>query len=55
MKTFNLYGDDWDGARDRDGWSAKQALVGRHVGGELIGATVSEVAPATAECWEGEE
>ena len=45
MKTFNLYGDEWDGTRDRDGWCVKAALVGRHVGGELIGATMSEVEP----------
>jgi uncharacterized cupin superfamily protein len=45
MKAFNLYGDEWDGTRDRDGWCVKEALVGQHVGGGLIGATMSEVEP----------
>ena len=45
MKTFNLHGGEWDGTRDRDGWRVRAALVGRHVGGELIGATMSEVEP----------
>ena len=45
MKTFNLNSDEWDGTRDREGWRAKGALVGQHIGGELIGATMSEVEP----------
>jgi uncharacterized cupin superfamily protein len=45
MKTFNLYGDEWDGTRDREGWRIKAALVGQRIGGELIGATMSEVEP----------
>ena len=45
MKTFNLNGDEWDGTRDRDGWRVKGALVGQHIGGELIGATMSEIEP----------
>ena len=45
MKTFNLNGDEWDGTRDREGWRVKGALVGQRVGGELIGATMSEVEP----------
>jgi uncharacterized cupin superfamily protein len=47
MKTFNLNSDEWDGTRDREGWRAKGALVGQHVGGELIGATMSEVEPGS--------
>jgi uncharacterized cupin superfamily protein len=47
MKTFNLNSDEWDGARDRDGWRIKAALVGQHIGGELIGATMSEVEPGS--------
>ena len=43
MKTFNLNGDEWDGERDREGWRARGVLVGQRVGGELIGATMSEV------------
>ena len=45
MKTFNLNGDEWDGTRDREGWRIRAALVGQHIGGELIGATMSEVEP----------
>ena len=45
MKTFNLNSDEWDGTRDREGWRVKGALVGQRIGGELIGATMSEVEP----------
>src|SRR5262245_65780176 len=47
MKAFNLSADEWDGARDRDGWRIKAALVGERIGGELIGATMSEVEPGS--------
>ncbi len=45
VKAFNLNSDEWDGTRDREGWRASGALVGRRIGGELIGATMSEVEP----------
>jgi uncharacterized cupin superfamily protein len=45
MKTFNLNSDEWDGTRDREGWRVKGALVGQRIGGDLIGATMSEVEP----------
>jgi uncharacterized cupin superfamily protein len=45
MKVFNLYDDKWDEPRDRDGWRIKEAFVGHHIGGELIGASMSEVEP----------
>ena len=45
MKAFNLNGDEWDGTRDREGWRVRGALVGQRIGGELIGATMSEVEP----------
>jgi uncharacterized cupin superfamily protein len=47
MKTFNLNSDEWDGTRDREGWRAKGALVGQHIGAGLIGATMSEVEPGS--------
>ena len=47
MKTFNLNSDEWDGTRDREGWRVKGALVGQRIGGELIGATMSEVEPGS--------
>jgi hypothetical protein len=27
MKSFNLYGDEWDEERDREGWRIKEAFV----------------------------
>jgi uncharacterized cupin superfamily protein len=47
MKRFNLNSDEWDAERDRDGWRVKGTLVGEHIGGELIGATLSEVEPGS--------
>lgn len=44
-KVFNLYDDKWDEPRDRDGWRIKEAFVGHHIGGELIGASLAEVEP----------
>jgi uncharacterized cupin superfamily protein len=45
-KVFNLYGDpDWDRTEDRPGWKSKDAWVGRHIGGELIGASMYELEP----------
>jgi uncharacterized cupin superfamily protein len=45
MKTSNLNSDEWDWTSDREGWRSKSTLVGRGIGGELIGATMSEVEP----------
>ena len=45
MKIFNLYSDEWDEPRDREGWRIKEAFVGHHIGGELIGASMAEVEP----------
>jgi uncharacterized cupin superfamily protein len=47
MKVFNLYGDNWDEPRDRDGWRINEAFVGHHIGGELIGASLSEIEPGS--------
>ena len=47
MKTFNLNSDEWDGTREREGWRVKGAFVGHRIGGQLIGATMSEVEPGT--------
>ena len=53
MKTFNLYGDDWDETRDREGWRMKEAFVGHHIGG---GEPIVFAKPGpTVEGWEGEE
>lgn len=45
MRVFNLNSDEWDGTRDREGWRAKGASVGERIGGQLIGASMSEVEP----------
>jgi uncharacterized cupin superfamily protein len=45
MKTFNLNSDEWDATRDRDGWRCKGTVVGQRIGGELIGASMSEIEP----------
>ena len=45
MKVFNLHGDEWHETRDREGWRMREAFVGHHIGGELIGASMCEVEP----------
>jgi uncharacterized cupin superfamily protein len=45
VKIFNLNSDEWDGTRDREGWRVRAAFVGQRIGGELVGATMSEVEP----------
>ena len=45
MKRFNLYGDEWDETRDREGWRIKETFVGHRIGGSLLGASMSEIAP----------
>jgi uncharacterized cupin superfamily protein len=47
MRIFNLHGETWDETRDREGWRIKEAFVGHHIGGELIGASLSEVEPGS--------
>jgi len=47
MRVFNLYGDEWDEPRDREGWRITEAFVGHHIGGELIGASLSEIEPGS--------
>jgi uncharacterized cupin superfamily protein len=44
-KTFNLYGDEWDESRDREGWRMKEAWVGHRLDAELIGASMAEIEP----------
>jgi uncharacterized cupin superfamily protein len=47
MKIFNLYGDEWDETRDREGWRIKETFVGHRIGGGLIGASMSEIEPGS--------
>jgi uncharacterized cupin superfamily protein len=45
MKIFNLNADEWDRTEDRPGWRSKDAWVGHHIGGELIGGSMYELEP----------
>jgi uncharacterized cupin superfamily protein len=45
MKVFNLYSGELGESSDRKGWRVRAATVGKHIGGELIGAGVYEVEP----------
>ena len=45
MEVFNLFGDDWDRSRDREGWRWRQVAVGDRLGAERIGASVYEIEP----------
>ena len=41
----NVFGDDWDGGRDRPGWQWKRLAVGQRLGARQIGASLYELAP----------
>jgi uncharacterized cupin superfamily protein len=43
--SVNLFGDEWDGGRDRPGWQWKRLSVGERAGAEKIGASLYELAP----------
>ena len=45
MKTFNLYGDEWDRTEDRPGWRSKDGWVGAQLGAELLGGSLYELEP----------
>ncbi|MGB2951792.1 MAG: cupin domain-containing protein [Gaiellaceae bacterium] len=49
---MNLYGEDWDDARQDDppGWKAKWVRVGRRLGAERLGGTVYELERGNAIC-----
>lgn len=44
-ESVNLFGDEWDDARERDGWRWNWLGVGWRLGAELIGGSVYEVQP----------
>ena len=44
--SVNLFGDEWDGGRDRPGWQWRHLPVGRKLGAERMGASLYELAPA---------
>ena len=45
MEVVNLFGDEWDGGRDRPGWQWKWLPVGKRLGASRMGASLYEVAP----------
>jgi len=45
MPRVNLFGDEWEGGRDRPGWQWKWLPVGERLGASAIGASLYEVAP----------
>jgi uncharacterized cupin superfamily protein len=45
MQVVNLFGDEWDGRRDRPGWQWNRASVGERAGAELFGVSLYELEP----------
>jgi uncharacterized cupin superfamily protein len=43
--SANIFGEEWEGGRDRPGWQWKHLSVGRKLGAERIGAGLYELAP----------
>jgi uncharacterized cupin superfamily protein len=43
--SVNIFGEDWEGGRDRPGWQWKHLSVGRKLGAKQIGASLYELAP----------
>jgi uncharacterized cupin superfamily protein len=44
-EIVNIFGDEWEGGRDRPGWQWKHLPVGQKLGAEQIGAGLYELAP----------
>jgi uncharacterized cupin superfamily protein len=45
MQVVNLFGNEWDNRRDRQGWQWNQLKVGERAGAELLGASLYELEP----------
>jgi uncharacterized cupin superfamily protein len=43
VKTFNLYGDEWDRTENRTGWCSKDGWVGARLDAELLGGSLYEL------------
>lgn len=43
--AVNIFGDEWEGGRDRPGWQWKRLPVGEKLGAERIGASLYELSP----------
>jgi uncharacterized cupin superfamily protein len=48
--VFNVLGDEWEDGGTRPGWESREVAVGKRLGGELLGATLYELAPGAAIC-----
>jgi uncharacterized cupin superfamily protein len=48
--VFNVLGDEWDDVSTRPGWETRDVAVGQRLGGEMLGATLYELAPGSAIC-----
>jgi uncharacterized cupin superfamily protein len=48
VAVFNLFGDDWDGEQDRDGYRHRVVAIGRRLGGRLLGGSLYELPPGEA-------
>jgi uncharacterized cupin superfamily protein len=44
--SVNIFGEDWEGGRDRPGWEWKHLPAGRKLGAKQIGASLYELAQA---------
>jgi uncharacterized cupin superfamily protein len=45
VDVVNLFGDDWEGGRDRPGWQWRHLPVAEKLGAEKIGASLYELLP----------
>lgn len=45
MKTFNLFGDEWNTEEEHEGFKCRDAWVGARLGAERIGGSLYEVDP----------
>jgi uncharacterized cupin superfamily protein len=43
--SVNIFGDEWEGGRERPGWQWRHLPVGEKLGAEQIGASLYELAP----------
>jgi len=43
VEVVNLFGDEWDGGRDRPGWQWRRLSVGDRLNAELIGASLYDL------------
>lgn len=49
-EVFNLLGDDWDDAWEREGYRGPSVRVGARLGAELLGGSLYELPPSLGVC-----